>query len=85
MMRHGSLKAGDVFGRLTVVSYSHSVQRKDGSAGERVMNCTCQCGNSIKARTSNLKSGNTKSCGCLQQEATIKSNKMRADKVDHHA
>lgn len=27
--------------------------------------CQCECGNIIDVRTSNLKSGNTRSCGCL--------------------
>lgn len=79
-MRHDSLKAGDVFGRLTVVGYSHSAKRRDGSSGERVMNCACCCGNSVKVKTSNLKSGNTKSCGCLHQDRTIESNRSRYDK-----
>lgn len=77
MPRHDSLYGGEVFGRLTVVSLSHSARRKDGSSGERVMNCICKCGNSIKAKTSNLKSGNTQSCGCYQSDRTIKSNRER--------
>lgn len=76
-MQANSLKAGDVFGRLTVESYSHSSRRRDGSVGERVMNCKCECGNTIKARTSNLRSGNTTSCGCYHSEKTVKSNKDR--------
>jgi hypothetical protein len=76
-MRHDSLKSGDTFGRLIVIGYSHSTKRRDGSLGERVMNCTCQCGKKVKVRTSNLKSGNTKSCGCWHQEATVKSNQLR--------
>ncbi len=77
MMRRDSLKAGDIFGRLIVTSLSHSSKRRDGSAGERVMNCLCQCGGIVKVKTSNLKSGNTKSCGCLHSEMTVISNKKR--------
>lgn len=76
-MRKDSLKEGDVFGRLTVVSLSHSTKRKDGRAGERVMNCVCSCGSKIPVRTSNLKSRNTTSCGCYQSDMTVKSNKGR--------
>ena len=76
-MKNNSLKAGDIFGRLTVVGYSHSAKRRDGKAGERVMNCVCECGAKIKVRTSNIKSGNTKSCGCLHSENTVYSNKNR--------
>lgn len=78
-LRRDSLKAGDVFGRLTVMSLSHSSKRRDGSAGERVMNCQCVCGNTVKVKTSNLKSGNTSSCGCLHSEMTVKSNKSRLE------
>lgn len=77
-VRHDSLHGGEVFGYLTVASYSNSTKRADGSSGERVMNCTCVCGNKTKVKTSNLKSGNTKSCGCLHSEKTILSNKERA-------
>ena len=46
-MRHDSLKPGDIFGRLKVCGYSHTSKRKDGRAGERVMDCECACGNKI--------------------------------------
>lgn len=77
-MRHDSLKSGDMFGRLKVCGYSHTSKRKDGRAGERVMDCECSCGKRLKVKTSNLKSGNTKSCGCLHIERTVQSNKKRA-------
>jgi len=35
-----------------------------------VWQCRCDCGKSTLVPTSNLKTGNTKSCGCLQREAT---------------
>ena len=34
--------------------------------------CECDCGNTIIVSGSNLRSGNTKSCGCLQKEITSK-------------
>lgn len=81
-VRHDSLRGGEVFGRLSVVSFSHSTKRKDGSSGERVMNCVCTCGNEIKVRTSNLKSGNTNSCGCYHSDQTIKCNKKRGSDAE---
>ena len=42
------------------------------------MLCKCECGEEIQVRTSNLKSGNTKSCGCLHSETSKKSNLKRA-------
>ena len=78
-MRKDSLNSGDVFSRLTVVSLSHTSKRRCGSTGERVMNCKCECGSKLKVKTSNLKSGNTKSCGCLHSELTVKSNTDRGN------
>ncbi len=77
--RADSLRPGDRSGRLTVIDYSHSIKRKDGRSGERVMLCSCECGGEVKCRTSNFKSGNTKSCGCLHSESTSKSNVRRGE------
>lgn len=76
-MRVNSLKQGDSFGRLKVKEYSYSTKRRNGLAGERVMLCECECGNEVLVRTSNLKSGNTTSCGCYHSERTIESNISR--------
>ena len=80
-IRSDSLKSGDKFGRLTVDSLSHSSKRRDGSTGERVMNCICDCGAKVAVKTSNLKSGNTTSCGCVKSEKATKSNLIRAGKI----
>jgi len=77
--RNDSLNGGEKFHRLTVVDYSHTSTRRDGGIGERIMNCLCECGTKIKVKTSNLKSGNTKSCGCYHSDQTVESNKARAD------
>lgn len=53
---------GEKFGRLTVKSFSH---RRGANA---VWICECSCGNETKARQSDLRSGNTSSCGCLRLE-----------------
>ena len=78
-IKRRSLTGGEVFGRLTVIEYSYSTKRKDGSAGERVMKCKCKCGKETEVRTSNLYSGCTRSCGCLQSDKTITSNIKRAN------
>jgi hypothetical protein len=49
---------GQVFGRLTVIS-----KEKISGWGTRYR-CSCQCDGETMATASNLKSGNTKSCGC---------------------
>lgn len=50
---------GEKFGMLTV----QCTFKKDG---EYYCKCTCLCGNETIARTSYIKSGHTKSCGCLK-------------------
>lgn len=78
-IKRRSLTGGEIFGRLTVIEYSHSTKRKDGTAGERVMRCKCECGNEVEVRTSNLYSGNTQSCGCVHSERTKQANTARAE------
>lgn len=51
---------GKTFGRLKVLHISHSAKN-----GDILWKCECSCGNIILIRASNLKSGNTSSCGCL--------------------
>ena len=64
------------FGRLVVL--------KKSDIGKYKWLCLCDCGNEIIVTTSSLRSGNTKSCGCLHKEKSSirisKLNKQR--KVD---
>ncbi len=57
---------GQKFGRLTVTEYSHT---HDGCA---FWKCICDCGNIVVVRSRDLRSGRTKSCGCLHKEAVKK-------------
>ena len=52
---------GQIFGRLTALFF----ERRNGYRG---WVCRCACGTETWARAGSLKSGNTKSCGCLQKE-----------------
>jgi hypothetical protein len=53
---------GQQFNRLTV-------KQKAGSKGGKVFwECECSCGGTKTVHTSNLRSGKTQSCGCLQEE-----------------
>lgn len=52
---------GKKFGKLTVLAKS---SEKKG----RGILCRCECGNQTVVFDSNLKSGHTKSCGCLARE-----------------
>lgn len=54
---------GKVFGRLTVLLYSHT-------RGHCYWNCQCECGNLTVVNSRDLRNGHTKSCGCLSSEVT---------------
>lgn len=54
---------GKRFGRLTILYEIEKRERK-----YVIWACCCDCGNIIKARSSHLKDGNIKSCGCFQRE-----------------
>ena len=64
--------AGHVFGYLTAVSIA------ERSAGGATWLCRCKCGNEKIIRLSSLRSGTTKSCGCLRNE---KLESTRANKL----
>lgn len=57
---------GQIFGRLKVIEYVGS--RKIGNQTYGYWKCRCTCGNEVEVSTHALKSGNTKSCGCLIRE-----------------
>lgn len=65
----GSLidETGNKYGRLTVL---YSIKDKNNRTK---WHCKCECGNEIEVFGAYLRSGNTKSCGCLQKEKASKS------------
>lgn len=54
---------GKRFGKLTPIE-----QCGKNEKGELLYNCICDCGNKVIASSHKLKSGNTRSCGCLKAE-----------------
>lgn len=58
---------GTVFGRLTVIE-EVVVARTSGGERKRVMLCWCECGQATTVPVGHLRSGHTKSCGCLLRE-----------------
>ncbi len=56
------METQEKYGRLT------PIRKKDGGMGRNIWECRCDCGNICYVRMSNLKSGHTKSCGCLRQD-----------------
>lgn len=63
---------GRKFGRLTVIKYE----------GGSKWTCECDCGNIVQVPTGKLKSGHTRSCGCLARDTTRVSNKAKASTAD---
>lgn len=57
--------SGERFGRLTVV------KRMISEDGTECCRCQCDCGKETVVRYSNLVSGHTKSCGCIQKERIL--------------
>lgn len=65
---------GRVFGRLTVIEYSHTHKQRSGKQAA-VWDCRCECGKNVSVMASNLKRGNTQSCGCLHRQQTTRHGK----------
>lgn len=57
------VKTSDIFGRLTVLGFSHADKR-----WRRHYKVRCECGAVKTVQGTLLRSGNTKSCGCLGRD-----------------
>lgn len=57
------------FGRLIVISHQGI------SRGHHTWECKCDCGGVCVVASGNLRSGNTRSCGCLSSETTSERNR----------
>ncbi len=80
LLRHSAaIKAGDIFGRLTVLG-----EEGRGKKFERLYRCRCVCGNEIIASGGKLQSGNTRSCGCLRIEIATDTAKSRSTHGESH-
>lgn len=60
---------GQRFGRLTVI------EKNGHLGGELAWECVCDCGNHTTVRGSDIRTGNTRSCGCLHKECLAGINK----------
>lgn len=67
---------GQRFGKLLVVERSGTKNDK------AIWKCQCDCGNISFANTSNLRRGNTRSCGCLSIECITNLNKGKSLMID---
>lgn len=66
-LRQRENMCGKRFGRLVVLE---KLQERNKHRSVLWL-CKCDCGNTIKAPTSSLTTGNTTSCGCLRKENSI--------------
>ena len=62
------LQPGDKFGRLTIIR-KDGVHHKPCGTTESKYLCVCDCGNRVSVLAHNLRSGNTRSCGCQSKDA----------------
>ena len=67
---------GRRFGRLTVIERAES--EFTGGEPQAVWRCHCDCGQESFVISANLRSGGTKSCGCLRREVMQKRAKIGA-------
>lgn len=58
---------GKKFGRLTVFERAKSDRNRNA-----LWNCICECGNVCTVSTERLRSGTTRSCGCLRKETNTR-------------
>lgn len=74
---------GQVFGRLEVLRFAgHS--RKASGETRRMWECRCGCsGRKLLVRAEDLRSGNTRSCGCLKRRAGAAA--VRERRIDEYA
>lgn len=64
------VSAGDRFSRLVVIRELEQSSTPNGTVVRRV-ECRCDCGRVKAVRLMNLRSGKTKSCGCLAKELAV--------------
>ena len=64
-----SIKIGEKFNKLTIIKEVNGHIRKNGYKERKVL-CRCKCGNIKEILYYSVKSGKTKSCGCLFKEKT---------------
>lgn len=64
------------FGRLTVIDRAPNIVGPAGCSSTR-WKCICDCGNTTTVKTSNLRMGETKSCGCYAIDTRRKNGSKR--------
>ena len=69
MRKKLEVKTGDIYGHLTIIREVEQHIQPSGQKKRRFL-CQCDCGSvPVEVWLSNLRSGNTTSCGCVQKES----------------
>lgn len=68
--------AGERYGRLAAIR-----RTRQGPRRESYWLCRCDCGNEIEISLSNLRTGNSASCGCLRSEITTATSTTHGHRV----
>lgn len=63
--------SGQTFGRLTALE-----EFPANKYGRRYWTCLCSCGNRVAVAAGHLKSGNTKSCGCIVRQGNKRTHNL---------
>ena len=63
---------GEKYDLLTVIQEGKGYISPSGKKKSKTWMCKCKCGNTIEVRTDSLRTGNTKSCGCLWKTSVTK-------------
>lgn len=69
---------GRKFHRWTVIKFAGRDKNRESK-----WECVCDCGNRKQVKGRSLRTGWSKSCGCLRLEAVLKANKARVYKTTH--
>lgn len=76
-------ETGNKYGMLTVVERDNRPRKATKSKPKTYWMCECECGKITSVQAYNLRSGNTKSCGCIKRKSAsrinVKHNMSRLD------
>lgn len=80
------MNVGDTFGRLKVERLWSARRPSKSKARKfkvrRMADCRCRCGGHVSVAASDLRSGHTRSCGCMASECTATRNRKHG--MSHH-
>jgi hypothetical protein len=64
------IKQGDRYGNLTIINQVKSYISPKKNKPKRRFECKCDCGNVVSIILADMRSGKTKSCGCIKDNLT---------------